>query len=689
MPERITRDAAFHELALKRYDQAKTAWSDIREDFELDLRYAWPRKGHGQWDPEIESARENADLPALTFNELHPHVLQVVNRARQERPQPKVTAGDKGDPDTADVIEGKLRHIQYASQADVAYDTAVVYQAAGGWGFYDVTLEYIDDGDTFIQEPRIKRVQDPMCEYPDPGAIESDFSDAKWWISRYWMDRDAFKERFKEEPVEFEAGTSEDWSKEEQVCIAKYWTLQINERRKVQLADGTSGFDDEIDFEEADVVNERPTFERTVYCDIIDGEKVLQTTEWAGAWIPKVPVLGAEVVVNGKRQFISIIRYARDPQKLENAYLSKVAEKIGSAMDGHYIGFTGQFKDKKWRSAKPQKYYEAEPLNVSGQPSPLPSWIAVDPQIQAASQAALQMRDSIRAAVGYNDNIIQPSHADLSGVAITKRGEQQELTNYHIMDNLERSQYHCARICLDLEKKLENEPRAMKIMGADRKISTVAVTAKNEDGQVPLVPGMENQKHHRFDIGTYDLSVENGPSYPSKRAEMREEVQVLIETNPQLAPVYLDIFFDLMGYAELAERAKLLLPPAIQQAQQAKAQGIPPQVAQQLAQQTQQIQQLKSLAMQALQKLQTKQVEQQGRLAIEHVKTTGQVMVEGMKQQHQAAAHMSDMNMEAIGKLLEMLHESELTPDPAQMAAGAAGGGNAPAGPAGNTGAIQ
>jgi hypothetical protein len=75
------------------------------------------------------------------------------------------------------VLEGHLRHIQYASQADVAYDGAVEYSASCGFGCYRITTEYVDD-ETWAQEPRIKRILDPMTVYFDPDCQEPDFSDA-------------------------------------------------------------------------------------------------------------------------------------------------------------------------------------------------------------------------------------------------------------------------------------------------------------------------------------------------------------------------------------------------------------------------------------------------------------------------------------------------------------------------------
>lgn len=44
---------------------------------------------------------------------------------------------------------------------------------------------------------------------------------------------------------------------------------------------------------------------------LIDGVKVLETNQWTGRYIPIVPVYGDEVVVEGERTFLSLVRFSR------------------------------------------------------------------------------------------------------------------------------------------------------------------------------------------------------------------------------------------------------------------------------------------------------------------------------------------------------------------------------------------
>ena len=82
--------------------------------------------GLNQWSPEAVQARSEPgfERPILTENKLHIYVQQVTNDGRQAKPSITVAPLDGGDPKTADVIQGRIRHIEYASDADVAYDHA-------------------------------------------------------------------------------------------------------------------------------------------------------------------------------------------------------------------------------------------------------------------------------------------------------------------------------------------------------------------------------------------------------------------------------------------------------------------------------------------------------------------------------------------------------------------------------------
>jgi hypothetical protein len=654
--------------ARKRYSDAATYWSDVREEYNTDLRFVTAK----QWDPKVKSDREDNDRPALTFNRLHTVVQAQTNQARQQRPQPKINPGDGGVPETADVLEGHIRHIQYASQADVAYDNAVEGSASGGFGCYRITTEYLDDK-TFNQEPRIRRILDPMTVTFDPAVMEPDFSDAMYCFVRQRIKRESFTEKYGGEPVAFgtDSNTPNDqWAEKDHVWIAEYWQVNIKPRRMVVLQDGRMGLDDAIGgFKDSDVTQERQVEQRTVTMDLIDGARKLDHTDWLGKWIPIIPVLGKEVVVEGKRELISLIRYSRDPSRLLNAAMSGIAEETGLANRVPYIGAKGSFKsDKRWEDANRKNYanLEYDPIGLpGGGMAPPPSRNQFEPNIQALSQMAMQMGDAVRASVGYVDSTLQPSRGDLSGIAVQRRQQGQDLTNFHFQDNLVRSQWHAARVLIDLVSKLIDVPREIATREVDGAPGMAPVGVKGPDGVLQGVPGKENEPHHVMDADAYNVTISTGPSYNTKIEEEAAELTAILTANPNLFPMYADVYFKLRGYDELAERAKMMLPPAVQQAS-VKKDGIPPGLQAMIAGQQQTIQQLQQGLQQAIQVIKTKEIENQGKLDVEKAKTFRDVTLEHMKQRHEVGKVMLEQGTDAVEHLTAILHESELgaTPGP-------------------------
>ena len=127
-------------LARNRLNMAIAAYSESREDEIDDLKfYAGSPDNHWQWPADVLATRGAVQgqtinaRPCLTINKLPQHVRQVTNDQRQNRPSGKVIpADDKADVDMAEVFDGVVRHIEYISDADVAYDTACENQVAYG-----------------------------------------------------------------------------------------------------------------------------------------------------------------------------------------------------------------------------------------------------------------------------------------------------------------------------------------------------------------------------------------------------------------------------------------------------------------------------------------------------------------------------------------------------------------------------
>src|SRR5947209_16452674 len=163
-------------LARERFERARVAEREIREEAATDLRFVVG----DQWADALKRDRELAKRPALVFNKLTGPIQQVSNEARENKPAIKVhPIADGADKDTADVLQGIIRHVEYASSADRAYETALEQAVSCGFGYFRFLTQYCDD-EGFEQDITIEAIPDQMSVYIDPDARKADRSDMQW-----------------------------------------------------------------------------------------------------------------------------------------------------------------------------------------------------------------------------------------------------------------------------------------------------------------------------------------------------------------------------------------------------------------------------------------------------------------------------------------------------------------------------
>jgi hypothetical protein len=164
----------------------------------------------------------------------------------------------------------------------------------------------------------------------------------------------------------------------------------------------------------------------------LNGVEILDETDWKGQWIPILAVLGEEMYIENKRYLFSLIRFARDPQKLYNFYRSSEAETVMLGTKAPWVGVKGAFKDTRWATANtvPWAYLEYEPQDIAGNPVPMPQRNVFEPPIQALSIGAAQASDDIKATTNVYDASLGSQSNETSGIALQRRQGQMELSNF-------------------------------------------------------------------------------------------------------------------------------------------------------------------------------------------------------------------------------------------------------------------
>src|ERR1035441_9218300 len=103
---------------------------------------------------------------------------QVINEVRQHPREIKISPAGFGATDQlAEFRENRIRAIQYRSDAQAAYITALENCVQRSYGFGRVGLRYVSDT-SFDQEIYIRRIPNPDAVLFDTGCKELDCSDA-------------------------------------------------------------------------------------------------------------------------------------------------------------------------------------------------------------------------------------------------------------------------------------------------------------------------------------------------------------------------------------------------------------------------------------------------------------------------------------------------------------------------------
>lgn len=535
------REEDFLHEVREKFERAAQKEADNRQRAEDDIRFA--RLGE-QWPEQIRKQREQDARPCLTINRMPTFIRQVVNEARQNRPAITVIPADSGaDPETAEMMSGLIRNIEVSSDADIAYDTAVEGAVSGGFGYFRINIAYTDE-DTFDRDIVIERISDPLTVYGDPDADSADGSDWNCCFIVSMMTEDEYEERFKgKDKVDWDdlgfTKLASPWRDGENILVAEYWHREDVEETIYQLADGT--VIDRASLEASglplQVIGDRPVTRKKVTQYILSGAEVLETVEWAGKYIPIVPVYGDEIIVNGERHLKSLIHDAVDAQREHNFWRSAAAEMVALAPRSPFIGPKGAFETDvgKWSTANSASHAFIEydgPVAPARQPGAM--------QPIAEMQQAMNAADDMKSIIGIYDASLGARSNETSGVAIRARQRQGDVATFHFIDNLTRAIRHAGRIILNLIPKVYSAQRIVRILGEDNKPKNAQLAPQQMHQQMQAEAAARGQaigKLYDLTAGKYDLVVKAGPSFGTQREEARAEIVEVVRAYPDAAPV--------------------------------------------------------------------------------------------------------------------------------------------------------
>lgn len=689
-----TRD--FLAKARARFKIAVDAENKFRGQALDDLRFLTG----DQWPGETKTQRSEENRPCLTINRMPAIKSQIVNEQRAQRPAIIVKpVGDDSDEDTAEIWQGIIRHIEVNSDAEIAHDCSFEHMVASGKGYEEIVADYLP-GRTFDQELYIRRIKNPFTVYCDPSSEFPDETDANWKFKICDYPYDEYKALF---PGTALATLSDfnsigdnfpGWGDSKTIRVAEYWHKEWEEENLVMLSDGTmltqqeyTEMTKEMDLKPK-ILKRRKYRKCTIQCDVINALEIIDTYTFPGTvgYIPLIPCLGEDFDVNGERELYGIIRNAKDAQRSINYFRSYAAEVIALAPKAPWVGWKGQFKDGKWQNANVVNYayLEADVVTTSGQPAPsLPQRNQFEPPIQAILAMSQAVDQDLKSVTGIYEPSLGQTKTDQSGKAIDLLQKQGGLTNLNFTDNLSRTLRHIGRVILDAAPFIYDAPRVQRIIKPDGSTNHVIVHAGRTNA-AEAMKGEDVSEVYDLSVGTYDVVIDVGPSYQTKRQEAFAMQMQLAQADKtgEIMKVAGDIIVgnsDMPGAKQIAARIKNIIPP---QALADEDQTDPKVQLQKLGAQLQQAQQVNQQLMQhnseMMDEIKTEKVKAQKDIEIAGIRAAATVEAAALSAKidlarldfdkwqlahqtaHEAGLAASQQKADAAAQQTDQAHEAEM-----------------------------
>ena len=562
------KDAILSE-ALKRYKTSVELDGENRRNAVDDLAFL----AGNQWPPQIKAERDVARRPALTINTLPTYLHQVTNDQRQNTPAISVHPVDSGaDIETAKVIQGLIRHIEYDSNAKVARDTAVNCAAAIGFGFLRLVTEYCHET-SFDQDIRFRRIRNPLSVRIDPLSQEPDGSDMRWCFVEGLVAREDFQREY----PNAEAGndtlvgqeTYSAWITKDSVLVTEYYCIQTTEAKVVMLADGTTAYKDDVPPDAPLMMRNGKPMERDgtrskVIWRKITAVDILEEAEIPCKWIPVFPVYGDEIDIEGKVTRFGLVRNAKDSCQAYNVWMTAATEEIALRPKAKYIMAEGQEEghENEWQLANQSSapFLLYKPTTVDGVIVPPPRREPLADVPTGAITMMMHARDDIKATTGLFDSSLGARGNATSGKQELAQQRQGDTSNFHYADNLSITNRHIGRCIINMIPKVYDTQRVIRILGEKDEADQAEINVRTQD------PTGAETVIHDLTVGRYDVTVSNGPSYTTMRQESAEFFANAMQSakDPATAAVvsYLAIQNQDVPGAEVAAKMMATLLPA-------------------------------------------------------------------------------------------------------------------------------
>lgn len=562
-------------LAIKRYDDECEIYNDEYKEMEYDLHFATNHNG-AQWDEGIRSERENsaAPRPCLVINKIKEKVDVIQGEFREIEPSVKISAIDsQADIVVADIYNGLIKHIEYASSARQAYNNAFNSTLYTGMGCWRIDIKE-DPDDPFVKELRINPISDVFSVRFDPFSRRYDKKDARYVFVVNDIPIDDFKQRWPD--VDTEGWNDKDqnsgWLSEKSVRVAEYWFKQSHPTtyHKVSrdgvlivIKDGEELLPTDQIVETKTVNKDKIYYGKLIHDQWIEGP----FDDWP---IDKFPIVfngGKYNYIDGLVRYHGMTRYARDPQQMFNYWSSTITETVALQPKSPYMVTAETLSNPEykmvWDEADKRNFFYL-PINVD--PSGYTPQRQAPPQVSSALANELDRTSKdIMSTMGIYSASLGDTGPEQSGMAISARQKQGSLGSYLYMDNFSLSLAHSTKIIIDLIPFVYDTTRQIRILGPDSQEKVVFINSTPQyihQTGAEVDPSIHSKSEggmiNDLSVGKYDVAVTMGPGQSTQRQENTELMINLLQTVPHMADIIAPILIKNIDNPATQEITQLL-----------------------------------------------------------------------------------------------------------------------------------
>lgn len=558
-----------------------------------------------QWPDDIYNQRANVEKrPTLTINHTNTFCVRLKNQLRQQRPRIKChPVGGGSKVEDAEVVTGLMRHIETLSNASVAYDNGVESAIDIGWGYWRIVADYVSP-DSFDQELLIRPVQNTFTCYDDPMSIMPAGEDRRFFLISEEMSRAEYKRRYpRADNVEWSPAAAGDqnstrWETKFKLRLAEYYRIHEIADTLILMTDGRGWLKSKMPTEETMLASgfrpatqysvnveaegewiTRPTTRKQVQWFRINGRKVVDQRDLPGKYIPIIRCEGNKTVLNGNVYRKGMVEDLMDPARMFNYWRSSETERYALSPKAPWLIAEGQDEGHpEWDDANTRSYSRLPYKPVSGPNGellPPPQRQPATPIEAGFSQAAQSAQLDLMSVAG-----MQPESPELQAKVIggnkylQRRQGMQDLTHFQFYDNQTYSIMWTGIMLLDLIPYYYDTRRMQRIIGDDGVPEMVEINGPADDPNGNAIYRVKTN----LEVGRYDVVMDTGPGYQTKREEGSEALLGLLATplGQKVSDLASDLVvrgMDFYGADDVADR----LAPSTPEGMEKVVEGLPKQ----------------------------------------------------------------------------------------------------------------